>query len=324
MLAALKIPCAINTLINTLSAVGRTRDAWLTAIAAAITKFGADAQKEEISIRMDPQYRAHRANCTSRRESSANLPWLQKKLHQMTDADFDTLMQWDPAWTSDIDDVAVLIKEGPFDVKALSIYKPKHMVRTITTMEGLILPIVDDATDRNFLRMSAKVNDCRKRFYSSTVSTPAEAVQWIECGIRHEAIRLGLSSTETNSLVSSLEISSMTRGDEAYLMCEIGRFISGGLPAEVDRILEMETVIRFGIDWRHSMYGSWEGGAIEETEESGQFVNGKKALNALPYRLAKAICEEEVTCYYCKVPNQNQIQQPSAACSFARSQSQLT
>jgi hypothetical protein len=249
LLEELKCPDVIDFLEHELAQV-RSRNVWLAAAAAA----------------------------TSAEPRCAALLSLKEKLENMTDADFDRLVQWDPMWASDIDDVAVLIKQGPFDVKALSIYKPEHMAQTITSTGGRMPPVAEDAADHNFLHESAGVDDCRKWFYPATVGTLAEKVQNIECGIRKEAIRLGLSSIEIVSLESRLESASMTKKDEESLMCELHRFFKHGESITKDFVSDMIQIMRLGIDWRNSMLGNWEGEAIDQAKDS---------LDALPRQILK-------------------------------------
>ena len=289
LLACIKIPCAIDFLVQELPVSGRTRTVWRRALDKAVEKYKANCIGKSID-QMSPIYRQHKHASALSRETSSGLLWMQKKLATYKIAQFHAIVQWAPEWHMlTLEKLANELKNYPFGFKTCSLYKRVHTVRSVVATLGHS----DDEYAHAWLKMSDSNDDALTWMYPDHIDSPAKAVDWIhsQCVLLAEE----LSDQETHQGVLDT-IKNMSRGDEACFRCEFKK-----VHLSDEHIQAMESAIsdKIGVQWR---YRSWGKGAIKETVHSGAFINGTAAADVLVVHMKDAKKKKKKKKKKCKDP----------------------
>jgi hypothetical protein len=208
LLAFIKIPCAIDHLVNHLPRK-RTLDSWRRAVKVAEDHFNATCTGISIE-RMDDVYRQHKRASALSIEKTSGLPYMRKKLSQYTEDQFEKVQNWKPKWTTPHEDLAETLKKSPFFFGG-TVYKRVHTIRSVAIALRHDVCIERDPNAHVWLGMSTSNTNALRWLYPHDISTPADAIAWLHDHCVLVANELGISP-DAKWLQS---IKTMSRGDEA-------------------------------------------------------------------------------------------------------------
>ena len=277
-LAFMKVPCAINKMLERFAVVNDGRHNyldWNLSSGEVVERYGADLRVAGFSRKYYSQF----LHLTTRREKNV-VNYIRTLMSKITKAKFkQACLIFRPDWESP--NLAQLSSQfvsacGLGSDYAASDYKPLHAMRTVQAAKGKSVPMAD--LRGPLLDMSEGVMQMRSWFYPPSVETAAQAHAFLKAEL--ESICQRLSVPLPQRIEHALKV--MSTGDEACLMCEgshCERFTSRDIQL-------METTITSGFHdtWRTGR--TFTGKAtqkwtVTETEESGVFVGPIQALAAL-------------------------------------------
>ena len=277
-LAFMKLPCAINKMLERFAVVNDGRHNyldWKLSSGEVVERYGADLCVAGFSRKYYSQF----LNLTTRCESNV-VNYICKLMGNMTKTKFKkACCKFRPDWKSP--DIGQLASQfvttcGLGADYAASDYKPLHAMCVVQAAKGESVPMAGLQTP--LPEMSEEVRQMRSWFYPPSVKTAAQAHAFLEAQLESICQRLGVPLPER--IKHALRV--MSTGDEACLMYEgshCAKFTADGIQL-------MEKTIRSGL------HDSWRAGrtftgnntqrwAVTETDESGVFVGPVRALAAL-------------------------------------------